>query len=254
MLDATGCTLMTVVSVSDKAGKDDESIAATLKRIGPSNVAQGAYVTGEPLCDAWLRSLTGDLSQERHPERINRPTLDQLRELSKPLLDASNNPADAKSLKGLIKDAKLKGTITRTKFFTTNTGHFGFGPVDMQAGDRNSDGRVRLLDWVFVHGIMDGEALLGPLPKGWSVHYKQVDGRWSARFIDPAGAEHLDDPRLGPLPRGWSRKEVEITADDPIHVDHFENRKTGEVINYDPRMSVEAIEERGTELETIRLV
>lgn len=101
---------------------------------------------------------------------------------------------------------------------------------------------------------MDGEALLGPLPKGWSVHYKQVDGRWSARFIDPAGAEHLDDPRLGPLPRGWSRKEVEITADDPIHVDHFENRKTGEVINYDPRMSVEAIEERGTELETIRLV
>ncbi|EME89157.1 uncharacterized protein MYCFIDRAFT_86238 [Pseudocercospora fijiensis CIRAD86] len=271
ILDVVGRIIMTVESVSNKAGSDDESIVATLRQIRPDNLSEGTYVTGEPMWDAWLRSLTRDLSQERHPERINRPTLAQLKDLARPLLENTQTPDDEESLKLLVKDAKLKGTITRTKFFTTDTGHIGFGPIDMQAGDQiclllgfftpllirkteGGDRQFRVLDWAFVHGVMDGEALLGPLPEGWTVHYRQKEGRWSARFVDAAGNEYLDDPRLGPLPRVWRRSEIQITADDPIHVDYFENSETGEIINYDPRMSADAFKQRATKLETIRLV
>ena len=45
-----------------------------------------------------------------------------------------------------------------------------------------------------------------------------------------------------------------MTADDLMHCDFFENKDTGEVINYDPRMSVSALEQRGVKLESKVLI
>lgn len=102
---------------------------------------------------------------------------------------------------------------------------------------------------------MDSEALLGPLPRGWFVQQRLSGGRWLPQYYNNYTNETtIDDPRLPPLPGGWQRVNKEPTVDDPEHPDFFENKDTEEIINYDPRMSISALEQRGVKLESVILV
>ena len=104
---------------------------------------------------------------------------------------------------------------------------------------------------------MDSEALRGRLPTDWTVSQWTVHGRFQPRYYrtDMEFREAvLDDPRLESLDSQWRRVERDLTTDDPEHVAFFENKSTGEIINYVPRMSKEALERRGVKLQTITLV
>jgi hypothetical protein len=102
---------------------------------------------------------------------------------------------------------------------------------------------------------MDGEAFLGELPPGLRVIQDPLDRSPPLKYLSAAtGEEFSDDPRLGPLPQQWERIDYERTADDPMFVDYFRNTATGEVINSDPRWSVEALKARGVKLETFDIV
>jgi len=63
-----------------------------------------------------------------------------------------------------------------------------------------------------------------------------------------------EDPRLGPLPDDWEKVEKERTLCDSEFVGWFENKVTGEVVNYDPRLAPESLKQRGVQLETLRLI
>ncbi|KAI1262828.1 hypothetical protein F5Y18DRAFT_145109 [Xylariaceae sp. FL1019] len=110
----------------------------------------------------------------------------------------------------------------------------------------------------YIHGLMDGEALLGPLLPPWFLKVDDL-GRKQIRpyFLnEDTGIRTLDDPRLDniPLPAEWEPVRFLWYRDDPVYCKKFRNKKTGEVINSDPRLSVEALMERGVHVETITLV
>lgn len=75
------------------------------------------------------------------------------------------------------------------------------------------------------------------------------------RYVNMATGEQVaDDPRLGALPPEWERVVHERTADDPAYFQFFRHSDTGEVINFDPRLSPECLQARGVQLETFDLI
>jgi len=65
--------------------------------------------------------------------------------------------------------------------------------------------------------------------------------RWSHRFVSESGDETDQDPRLGPLPSDWEFVPDEWTPNDPEYCVRYRNTKSGQTINYDPRMTAEAL-------------
>ncbi|KAK4210799.1 heterokaryon incompatibility protein-domain-containing protein [Rhypophila decipiens] len=82
--------------------------------------------------------------------------------------------------------------------------------------------------------------------------HRDEDRHHRVRFCRtaPDGKEELqmsDDPRPSeiPVPKPWQPLEAIRTRDDPTYFCRFENTETGEVINYDPRLSASSLRERG---------
>jgi len=107
----------------------------------------------------------------------------------------------------------------------------------------------------YIYGIMDGESLLGPLPPSWKVRVELNGSIMEPRYLDTERNIMVrEDPRLENLPAEWERIEQQRTADDPIMFAPHRNKSTGEIINWDPRMSPENLRARGINLQTFRLV
>lgn len=107
----------------------------------------------------------------------------------------------------------------------------------------------------YVHGLMDGEALLGPVPHPWVVQQLNVEDYYQPQYLNTiTNTVSSQDPRLGTLPWEWRRADRERTIETPLHYAYFDNILTGEWINSDPRLLPEALEQRGIKLETIQLV
>jgi len=112
----------------------------------------------------------------------------------------------------------------------------------------------------FVYGLHDAIGLLGPLPAPWTVQVchksrSSTSGfQFLYRFLHmEAGDLSEEDPRLEPLPPVWERLDVDRTSDDPEVYEKFRNTDTGEEINFDPRMRLDALEARGIPLRTFAL-
>lgn len=68
----------------------------------------------------------------------------------------------------------------------------------------------------FVHGMMDGEMFLGPLPNGWRIElYRRKDSGYSTHFIKPTGELTLDDPRTR-IYQMNGKKSIETMGRDPL--------------------------------------
>lgn len=107
-----------------------------------------------------------------------------------------------------------------------------------------------------MHGLSDAVGILGPLPDHWGTIIKgDALGRPTQRFVHLGDNEEtLNDPRLEPLPSNWERATYERFADDPAIFERFKNLETGELVNYDPRLSPEVLEARGVELQSFKLI
>ncbi|KAF2246312.1 hypothetical protein BU26DRAFT_65795 [Trematosphaeria pertusa] len=161
--------------------------------------------------------------------------------------------------------------IRGRSFFRSSVDHYGICPPGTKAGDvvcvllgldypimlrpsTESVGGYRVLGLAYVHGLMNAEALLGPLPIAWRGHY---DDDWEGvplqAFTDPQiGKVVYDDPRLGALPEDWEFKaayEPEAPA-----IRWFKNRKTGRITRRDPRLLPDALRSCGTPIQELRLV
>ena len=80
--------------------------------------------------------------------------------------------------------------------------------------------------------------------------------RYTYLFYNPTTDELTrEDPRLEPHP-DWERVEqtMPLEQDDPEVCDFFRNKRTGEVMDSDPRISPEALEARGVKLRTFAIV
>lgn len=107
-----------------------------------------------------------------------------------------------------------------------------------------------------VHGMTDGEVLLGPIPSPWTpIAWRDDSGFPRLGFSKPDVEKfEIEDPRLGTIPEPWERVELPREPHDPQLTDKFRNKVTGVVMNSDPRLSPEALKARGVRLEPITLV
>ncbi|KAI1348743.1 hypothetical protein F5Y01DRAFT_291505 [Xylaria sp. FL0043] len=105
------------------------------------------------------------------------------------------------------------------------------------------------------HGIMDGEAILGDLPRPWKVEFYRDNIGVSVLHFRNEETDNLtrNDPRLGPLPDQWERIERDRTPHDSRIFSEFRHKVTGEVMNSDPRMMGDELEKRGVDLQTFEI-
>jgi hypothetical protein len=154
--------------------------------------------------------------------------------------------------------------------FITKAGHIGLGPLRMQSGDNvmipfgsrcalilraQSDGDFTLVGQAYCDGFMKGEALLGPFPDNWDLiwNHDEDTGHLNPMYINSStGIFQPEDPRLGELPTGW-RRQAHSEEDKWTKFVHDES---GEVLEggWDPRLSVEALMERGLKLEYFNII
>lgn len=110
----------------------------------------------------------------------------------------------------------------------------------------------------YFHGLMHGESLLDPLPSPWTVVlFPDENVRFQITHYWNPETETLsiEDPRLGKLSGGSERIDgLKRTPDDPLLFAPHRSIRTGEVINWDPRMSPEALEARGVDISAFTLV
>jgi hypothetical protein len=115
-------------------------------------------------------------------------------------------------------------------------------------------GAFRVVGPCFVHGLMDGEALLGPMPSPWKLEVSNSPGPgWANYFVKSSSVKTLDDPRLPPLPSKW--EEVGRNVHDfTTTKTYFRNTTTSETMKFDPRMLPKALEARGVKLKRFQLI
>lgn len=119
-----------------------------------------------------------------------------------------------------------------------------------------ADGKYQIVGECLVYGLHDAISLLGPLPDGWNIQVHFISTTLGSKYYyyDEATDELTEeDPRLEPLVE-WERVHSDRTGDDPETFQRFKDLTTGEVINYDPRMSPEALRKRGVPLEMFSLI
>jgi hypothetical protein len=162
----------------------------------------------------------------------------------------------------------IKEICTGRAAFSTEDGRLGLAPKSAKPGDivtvllgcrtamilRPCEGNeFQVVGEALCHGFIDGEALLGPLPEGIERVLQEVgvnEFRWtcidrSTEICNP------EDPRLGKLPDGW--KIVEHDYDGYWSL--YENDELGITDSLDdPRLTPEALMERGVNLENFVLI
>lgn len=104
----------------------------------------------------------------------------------------------------------------------------------------------------YIHGLMDGEALLGPLPKPMTtiIGYDRSQHFWNT---ETAQTYELD-PRLGPLPEEWREIRTADRLWSSEKVQAFQNTITGQVLHSDPRLLPDALRARGVKLEELDII
>jgi hypothetical protein len=248
------------------------NVANVVRDLVLINVLDGQHIREGGMLDAYCRLLCDNrLSGRFVPPRTEYPSFSAsrvvLRDLIGLRLDLYDLPSAAQKYLNFVRQALHGRTFLRTK-----DGHIGLGPPGAQENDQicvilgcslplilrpNSSGQYWVVGSCYVHGLMNGEALLGPLP----THYESIRrvestrGASFAAFVNhQTGQTQVQDPRLGPLPENWRLR---------FHKEEnfwhwFYNIKTREGQEYptalDPRLTYQALRERGVDLIDIELV
>ncbi|KAH7380692.1 heterokaryon incompatibility protein-domain-containing protein [Pyrenochaeta sp. MPI-SDFR-AT-0127] len=173
--------------------------------------------------------------------------------------------------------------LASERFFITNSGYLGRGPAVAQPNDKlcvllgynypvllrptDPNGRLvekyRVVGPTYVHGLMEGQAILGPIPAPWKMvirNPEKLQTSYSAVAVDPSfynpdtGEGTRQDPRLGALSHEWEQAHKVDESRIGVFVQYHRNTNTGEMINSDPRLLPEALKSRGIPLQTIILV
>jgi hypothetical protein len=82
------------------------------------------------------------------------------------------------------------------------------------------NGRHAVIGEVYVHVLMNGEAILGSIPPGWKAQANRNKQGSLVQIFTQEGNQAeptYEDPRLGPLPAGWKRTRADTLQDTIFH-------------------------------------
>lgn len=114
-------------------------------------------------------------------------------------------------------------------------------------------GYYQVIGALYMHGLMHGEAYLGPLPTPWHMQVFRIQSTDYLAFRNAITEQTtFEDPRLPKLPPGWRMspwdENYEAAGFD------FEEIETGTFTTQDPRTSIQALSERGVQSQKFTLV
>ncbi|TGO44710.1 hypothetical protein BCON_0472g00060 [Botryotinia convoluta] len=259
--EVTGVCCTRVTSVKTKCSGNAREIFQAIREWEPEGLGSRDYIAGGSLIDAFLETIYQGRTKERYPG-LRIPPSWELRGSYLKAVDKDNKNQNA------ILSYVYGLSFGPTAFITTEEGYMGIGPLGVEEGDYvcvllgtelpmvlrpTPSGDFLVVGSYFIHGLMDGEALLGPIPSLWKIElYRRKDSGYSTHFVKP-NEKTLDDPRLPLLPYEWA----EVNRDDgpwPIGKYYFQNIVTGETMDSDPMMLPEALMKRGIKLRKFRLI
>jgi len=113
--------------------------------------------------------------------------------------------------------------------------------------------KFQVVEETYHSGVMEREALLGPLPDGINavIRYSPVSAQSHVACFDRNNnIVTTVDPRLGDMPPGW---RLESNPEDEI-LQWFMNEETGEKQYKDPRPTLELLKKRGVDLQFFDLI
>jgi hypothetical protein len=153
--------------------------------------------------------------------------------------------------------------------FRSTQGRSGLGPKTARAGDivtvvlgvsnglvlrPTNDHKFQVVGEAYYNDIMNGQALLGPLPDGIEEvsRYSPSVQQWHFAYFDRDNNTVMTvDPRVrDDLPPGWS---IEIDPEDEIFR-WFVSEETGKRTWRDPRLTLELLKKRGVDLQVFDLI
>lgn len=121
-------------------------------------------------------------------------------------------------------------------------------PLPMLLRSTDSDA-FHIVSPCFVHRLMTGEAILGPLPSPWSMIFTYPHRRkWCNSITEEFSDE---DPRLPPLTGEWEQMTVDNSASNPCEwrkKGEFPNNQTREILRSDLRLMPQSL---GTRVHTL---
>jgi hypothetical protein len=202
------------------------TIIEVLRELKKVSSITGLNVQDDMRLEKFCETISaGDLSERHQPARDDIASLSQSTYALRNMLE--NAAIESADYDG-SSDESLFAAVVHTychnrSFFISETGEFGIGPIFTKPGDIAvvllglksvmilrpvPDDKFQVVGEGYIHGFMDGEALLGPLPD----QYQNVrrldggDGLYWPEHLDRDNGDFLpEDPRLGELPSGWSR-------------------------------------------------
>ncbi|RGP78892.1 heterokaryon incompatibility [Fusarium longipes] len=232
-------------------------LAEYFNQLGLEKLIEKEYLPGQTVLDAHLHVITNSRFDDRNP-CSGRPSLEQFREH---ILDLAHGRESRHDLTQY--ESNIIVGLVDSYCFITSDGYLGRcrtrGTVDIviPPGDEvfiplgcqtpilvrpTTGGKHRTLGDCYVHGVMSGETLLGPLPADYIVQGRAgPDGVYRTKFLNKdTGVHTLGDPRLVPIPfpKGWLFLEFGMEVDDPDYCSLFRNSETGKIVDYDPRMTM----------------
>ena len=157
-------------------------------------IADVQYVGGGSMLDAFCRTICGDVFGDRYiPPDTNYLRLEHARDLVAKVIgtretsgaDLSTDETISKLFKSVLEACKGRS------YFRSQEGHVGLAPKAAKSGDHicvilgcdslmalrsKSSGQYQVVGECYLHGFMQGESLLGPLPSHIRAIYVLVDG------------------------------------------------------------------------------
>lgn len=273
VLKTKAIVLAEVARIEPTSDSENEWTVATamaIQRLCTSRI-QGTYINGQTMSEVLCRTLTTNCMADMWSTYPN-PSAPDVGEAEKYLHLLCDRPQTVGHAQYALSNqqniflSEVYVAFKNRTFSTTTKGYIGLVPKSTRAGDEiciilgcqtplvlRSDGRGnrKIVGQCYVHGIMEGEALLGPLPNGWrkaNEYSRQYGGNWPVIVHNETGQLMTEDPRLGNLPPGWTRE----TWDDDPYVRYV--REDGVKPTFpdkDPRMTYEALEARGVKFDDI---
>ena len=247
-------------------GDSAEAIANLITRMLDSETVEASNASIESLCHV----LTcGVLSDYLFPFHKGFPQLQEsmqyLHECRSWAIGSSQAPPEPYHQF----DWQARRLMQGRSLITTTGGHPGLAPKATRVGDivcvmlgcttplvlrQKNHLQYELIGPCYLDGIMNGEALLGPLPKKWRLvkkNFPQYSASYWVFLDQDTGKTQITDPRLGPLPAGW-RLESHAREDA---LNWWVNDDTGEFSGiFDPRLKFDALKARGVEFRNFELV
>jgi hypothetical protein len=232
------------------------------------------YAGGGSTANAFVNTISGGERSELFPDLNDRTLLTY--EQYRKALDGYGEEVEGDDIERLATRVGeiVRNTLRGGCFFKTREGLFGLCPESARAGDVvvvglgvNSPFVLRpvthegkscylVVGAAHLPGLHHAEVFFGSLPPGWNLRHRLVN-EYGILVFTRGDIVTQEDPRVA-LPPQWRYKYIPQPHAPNIRKEMlgfvFENVETNETSAYDPRLTPEALRERGVDLEDFILV